>query len=297
MEKQKQAFLYAIAAVLFWSTVATVFKITLNHTDPLSLVLYASISSTLVLFLHLLFTKKISLLKTVTKTTLIRSALLGLLNPFLYYIVLFKAYDLLPAQQAQPLNYMWPIMLVLLSAPLLKQKISPKSIIAIFISFTGAFIISTQGRLSNFKPTDPFGVTLALGSSIVWALYWIYNIKQKQDVVLSLFLNFCFGTIYMLITFSLLFKFQPLTVTAVCGSIYVGIFEMGITFIVWLKALKLSSKTAHVANLIYLAPFISLIFIALVLKENIHPSTIAGLTLIIIGIIIQKRLSLKSSPK
>jgi drug/metabolite transporter (DMT)-like permease len=297
MEKQKQAFLYAIAAVLFWSTVATAFKITLDHTDPLSLVLYASISSTLVLFLHLLFTKKKSLLKTVTKTTLIRSALLGLLNPFLYYIVLFKAYDLLPAQQAQPLNYLWPIMLVLLSAPLLKQKISPKSIIAIFISFTGAFIISTQGRLSNFKPTDPFGVTLALGSSIIWALYWIYNIKQKQDAVLTLFLNFCFGTIYMLIIFSLLFKFQPVTLPAICGSIYVGIFEMGITFIVWLKALKLSSKTAHVANLIYLAPFISLIFIALVLKENIHPSTIAGLTLIIIGIIIQKRLSLKSSQK
>ncbi|MHC5076199.1 MAG: DMT family transporter [Planctomycetota bacterium] len=297
MEKQKQAFLYAIAAVLFWSTVATAFKITLDHIDPLSLVLYASISSTLVLLLNLIFTKKIPLLKTVTKTALARSALLGLLNPFLYYIVLFKAYDLLPAQQAQPLNYLWPIMLVLLSAPLLKQKISPKSIIAIFISFTGAFIISTQGRLSNFKPTDPFGVTLALGSSIIWALYWIYNIKQKQDVVLSLFLNFCFGTIYMLITFSLLFKFQPLTVTAVCGSIYVGIFEMGITFLVWLKALKLSSKTAHVANLIYLAPFISLIFIALVLKENIHPSTIAGLTFIIIGIIIQKRLSLKSSPK
>jgi drug/metabolite transporter (DMT)-like permease len=289
MEKQKQAYLYAAAAVLFWSTVATAFKISLRHIDPMSLVLYASISSTFVLFLHLLITKKFHLLKTITKTDLLRSALLGLLNPFLYYIVLFKAYDLLPAQQAQPLNYLWPIMLVLLSIPLLKQKVNLKSVLAILISFIGAFVISTQGRILNFKPTNSIGVTLALGSSIIWALYWIYNIKQKKDPTLTLFLNFAFGTAYMLITFALIFEFQPLTTPAVLGSIYVGLFEMGLTFILWLKALKLSAKTVSVANLIYLAPFISLIFITLLLKETIHPSTIIGLTLIITGIIIQKR--------
>jgi len=297
MEKQKQAFLYAMTAVIFWSTVATAFKITLRHTDAISLVLYASLTSTTVLFLHLLFRKKVHLLKAVTQSDLVRSALLGLMNPFLYYIVLFQAYDRLPAQQAQPLNYLWPIMLVLLSIPLLKQNITPTSIIAILISFCGAFIISTQGQLSNIKPSDPIGVTLALGSSIIWALYWIYNLKQKQDPVLTLFLNFCFGSAYMLITFLLFFKFQPLSAPAVVGCIYVGLFEMGLTFIVWLYALKLSRKTAYIANLIYLAPFISLFFIHFILVESVHPSTVIGLFLIITGIIIQKRLSLKSKPE
>ncbi|MHC4279974.1 MAG: DMT family transporter [Planctomycetota bacterium] len=288
MEKQKQAYLYAAVAVLFWSTVATAFKITLRHTNPMSLVLYASITSVLVLFLHLLFTNKIPLLKTITKTDLLRSAILGLLNPFLYYIILFKAYDLLPAQQAQPLNYLWPIMLVLLSIPLLKQKISLKSIIAILISFSGAFVISTQGKILSFKPTNSLGVTLALGSSVIWALYWIYNLKQKNDHVLTLFLNFCFGTVYMLIAMLLFFKFQPLNREVILGSIYVGLFEMGLTFVFWLKALKLSAKTASVANLVYLSPFISLFFIRFILAEPIHPSTILGLALIISGILIQK---------
>ena len=36
-----------------------------------------------------------------------QSLLPGLLNPCLYYLVLFKAYELLPAQQAQALNYSW----------------------------------------------------------------------------------------------------------------------------------------------------------------------------------------------
>ncbi|MHC4265825.1 MAG: DMT family transporter [Planctomycetota bacterium] len=288
MEKQKKAYLYATAAVFFWSTVATAFKITLRHIDPMSLVLYASIASCIVLFINLLITKKIPLLKTATKTDVIRSALLGLLNPFLYYIILFKAYNLLPAQQAQPLNYLWPIMLVLLSVPLLKQKVSLKSILAIIVSFTGAFIISTKGQILNFKPTNPLGVTLALGSSIIWALYWIYNLKQKNDPALTLFLNFCFGTVYMLIAMLLIFKFRPLTIPVIIGSIYIGLFEMGITFIFWLKALKLSEKTASIANLVYLAPFISLFFIRFILAEPIHPSTILGLALIITGIFIQK---------
>jgi len=101
----------------------------------------------------------------------------------------------------------------------------------------------------------------------------------------------------MLITFLLFFKFQPLSAPAVVGCIYVGLFEMGLTFIVWLYALKLSRKTAYIANLIYLAPFISLFFIHFILVESVHPSTVIGLFLIITGIIIQKRLSLKSKPE
>ena len=43
------------------------------------------------------------------------------------------------------------------------------------------------------------------------------------------------------------------------GGVYIGLFEMGITFLVWLKALKNAKTTAHVVNLIYLVPFLSLL--------------------------------------
>ena len=72
------------------------------------------------------------------------------------------------------------------------------------------------------------------------------------------------------------------------GGVYIGMFEMGITFLVWLKALRNAKTTAHVVNLIYLVPFLSLCVIALVLGEKILPSTIVGLVLIITGIVLQK---------
>ena len=69
------------------------------------------------------------------------------------------------------------------------------------------------------------------------------------------------------------------------GAIYVGIFEMRIAFLIWLKALKISTS-AQVSNLIYLSPFI-LIIIHLIVGEKILFSTVIGLTLIVTGIIIQ----------
>jgi drug/metabolite transporter (DMT)-like permease len=75
------------------------------------------------------------------------------------------------------------------------------------------------------------------------------------------------------------------------GAIYIGLFEMGITFVLWLKALQLSKTTAQVSNFIYLVPFISLIVIHFTVGENIYPSTIIGLMFIIAGILLQQYVS------
>jgi drug/metabolite transporter (DMT)-like permease len=213
---------------------------------------------------------------------------LGFLNPFLYYVVLFKAYSLLPAQEAQPLNYTWSIMLVLLSIPLLKQNIKFISILAILISYLGVLIISTHGNISALKFTDPYGVLLALGSAVIWALFWIYNIKDKRDEVAKLFLNFIFGFFFILIAILFSSKMKVSSMPGFLGAAYVGLFEMGITFVLWLKALKLSNTTAQVSNLIYLSPFVSLVLIHFVVGERILFSTIIGLIFIVAGILIQQ---------
>lgn len=292
MEKQKKAYFCALLAVVFWSTSASAFKICLSpehlNVPVLSLLFGASLVSSVAMFLNLLLSRKVGLLKSLSKDDLVRSAFLGFLSPFLYYTVLFKAYSILPAQEAQPLNFVWPLMLVLLSVPILKQKIHARDIAAILVSFLGVLIISTQGHLLSFKLTDPLGVALAVGSSIPWALYWIYNVKDKQDEVVRLFLNFTFASVYV---FVLMLSVGELRVPSLYGALgvtYVGLFEMGITFLIWLKALKLARSTASVTSLVYMVPFLSLIVIYFVLGEQILPSTIAGAAFIVGGIALQK---------
>jgi drug/metabolite transporter (DMT)-like permease len=290
MTRVKQSYIYAGLAVLFWSTIPTVFKIGLGELDVLTMLTIATFTSTIVLFVLLISLKKFDLFKKTTGAQLLSSAFLGLLNPFFYYIILLKAYRLLPGQVAQPLNMIWPIILVFLSVPILKQSIPRKSFIALFISFAGVYIISSQGHPLKPGSSNPLGVALATGSSVFWAIYFIYNVKDKRDESVKLFTNFLFASFFLAITTFINGNWHPIiSLKGLSASVYVGIFEMGLTFFFWLKALQLAETSDKVSNLVYLAPFISMILLYFIIKEPVYYTTPVGLILIISGIYIQNR--------
>lgn len=285
---QRKAYVFALLAIFFWSTVPTAFKISLKELDILPMLTIASVTSAMVLFIAVITSGKGNLLLKFTGRELFSSAALGLVNPFVYYLILLKAYSLLPAQVAQPLNMIWPIILVFLSVPLLMQRIPARSFVALFISFAGVYIISSQGKLMNPGQSDPLGILLATGSSVFWSFYFILNVKDKRDESIKLFLNFFFGSVYFLLAMIISGRFQ-LNPAGIAASVYIGLFEMGLSFLFWLKALQLASSTDRISNLVYLAPFISLIFVHFILNEKVFLTTPAGLLLIILGIIIQSR--------
>ncbi|MFH1296001.1 MAG: DMT family transporter [Bacteroidota bacterium] len=290
MKNQRKAYLFALSAVFCWSTIGSAMKISLRYIDFIPLLLLANLVAVMILFITLALQHKIRLWQRLRPGDWGRSAILGLLNPFLYYLVLLEAYNLLQAQEAGTLNYIWPLVLVLLSIPLLKQRISGWSLVAILISFTGLLIISTRGDILGLSFSSPLGVALAVSSSLFWALYWVLNMKDPREDVSKLFLNFCFGFIYILILYLIRGDFEIPGWQGIAGSVYLGIFEMGLTFLLWLKALKYSSNTAKVSNLIYLSPFISLIIIRYTVGETILLSTVIGLSFIISGIVLQQYL-------
>jgi drug/metabolite transporter (DMT)-like permease len=112
--------------------------------------------------------------------------------------------------------------------------------------------------------------------------------KDKRDEGVKLLLNFTFGSIYLVLSMIISGKIHISGgMTGIFTSIYVGIFEMGLTFFFWLKALQMASTTAKVSNLVYLAPFISLIFVHYILHEPVYYTTPVGLVFIITGILVQ----------
>ena len=179
MQNQTQAYLYAAVTVLFWSTVATAFKLSLRHVGPDVLVFYSSAVSVAVLLCITLATGRLGQLREWNIGDLRISLGLGFLNPFLYYLVLFKAYDLLPAQEALTLNFTWPMVLALFSILLLRQPIGTRAVAAMAISFAGVALIATRGDPLGLDLASPRGVALALGSTLIWTLYWIYGVKGR----------------------------------------------------------------------------------------------------------------------
>ena len=94
---------------------------------------------------------------------MLRAGLLGVLNPLLYYLVLFEAYDLLPAQEAQALNYTWAITLSLLSVPFLGQKLSLQELGAIMLAYLGVLFIATHGNLLALEFSNTTGRAIGPG--------------------------------------------------------------------------------------------------------------------------------------
>lgn len=284
-----KALIYAILATICWSTVATAFKKTLFYFDNnvIGVLFFSNLFAVIALFLILWREKSVSLLLSPKKKILRLSLLRGLINPFIYYLILFKSYSLLPGSVAQPLNYTWPIVLTVLTSILFHQKLKPIYLFALCISFLGVAVIATQGRPFSFSVVNPMGVLLAISSSIVWSIYWILNMRDPSDLRIKLFLNFSIGFILItLITISS----QPLgwpSWKGLLGTIWIGFFEMGITFYFWLKALETAKNIYIVNNIVYLSPFLSLIFLHFIANEIITFSSFIGLFIIISGILIQ----------
>jgi drug/metabolite transporter (DMT)-like permease len=285
---QRAAYAYGLVTVLLWSTVASAFKISLRHLDVAQLLLYASAVSLFVLGTILVVRGKFGLVLACSGRECARSVGLGFLNPFLYYAVLFKAYELLPAQEAQPLNYTWALTLAYLSVPLLGQRIGWREIAAGLVSYSGVLVIATRGEPFALRFSSPLGVFLALGSTVIWALYWILNARDERDPVVGLFLNFALGFPFVLVFCLLVSDVRVAGVSGLLGAAYVGTFEMGVTFATWLMALKRSENAAKVSNLIFLSPFLSLLFIRFLVGEEILVSTFAGLVLIVGGLLLQR---------
>jgi drug/metabolite transporter (DMT)-like permease len=288
MSDQRTAYAYGITTVLFWSTVATAFKLALAQLDVLQLILYASLTSATVLLVALVWQGRAHALWPTFCAHWRISLIAAALNPFTYYLILFAAYDRLPAQVAQPINYTWAIVLTLLSMVILKQRMTIRDLLAAAICYTGVVVIASQGEWHLDSIAQPLGIVLALASTLIWAIYWIVNMRDQREPLLALCLNFLCA-VPMALAACLLFS-DPLVGFGVGlgAAVYIGIFEMGLAFLCWSQALRLAVNTSRVSNLIFLAPFLSLLLIHYVLGEPIYTSTFIGLGVIVAGLLLQK---------
>ena len=265
---------------------ATAFKLTLRVLDPFQMLLVASWASLAVLGLALLMRREPRFGAPTSARELGLAALSGLLNPLLYYLVLFTAYDLLPAQQAQPLNYTWPLALAVLSAPLLGKAVPRRAFVGLAVGLVGVAVVATRLRPSAVARTDLAGILLAIGSSVVWASFWVVNLRRSGSPLAKIFWSFVFGAPAVTIAWAALSSTEGMTLAGLAGGSYIGCFEMGIAFVLWLTAMDRAPNPGLIGNVAYLAPFLSLLPIRLVLGEHIHWTAAAGLILIVSGIVV-----------
>ncbi len=290
---ERSALGYALASVLLWSTVATAFKLGLKTLEPLQMLWLGSCFSLLFFALYAWATGALHLIRACRPKDLAKLAFMGVLNPFLYYLLLFEAYDRLPAQIAQPLNYTWAITLALLAVPLLKQPLTRWGLLGMIVSYMGVLILlsggENSGGLKMNASLDLVGIFLALASTLVWAGYWLTTTRFSYHPAVLMSISFTVGTPLVGLACLMSTGLPSLTLSHLGYGAWVGLVEMGVTFLMWHQALKKTRHAGRIGQLIFLAPFISLLLINYVLGESVQGTSVLGLIGIVAGLVIARR--------
>lgn len=288
--KERRALTYALASVALWSTVATGFKLALNALAPVQLLLLGcAVALAFFAALRPFVSAKL------TGRQHLAAATLGLVNPLAYYLILFEAYDRLPAQIAQPLNFTWAIALALLAIPLLRQKLSARGWAGVVIGYVGVVVILTEGKFDGLGHFDPLGVALALGSAVIWAWYWIMTVRLGIHPVPLMLNGFAVATGLVALACWATVGLPGLSLETLGYGAWVGLVETGVAFLLWQRAMATTAQAGKLGALIFLAPFLSLVLIATVLGEVIHPSAVVGLALIAAGLVLSRWPSARDS--
>lgn len=264
---QSKAIIQSLAAVLLWSMLAYL-ALQLSRMPPFLLVGSALVIGSLCSI------NKISQWR-VPFTTL----LLGVYGLFGFHFCLFLALRYAPPVQANLINYLWPLLIVLLSPVFLSgYALKPRHIAAAGLGFAGAMLIVTGGKF-DFRPAYGLGYLLATMSAFIWASYSLMTkrVKPFPNAAIGLFCLVA-GALSLLMHFTLE-RSYALSFHDVPFLLMLGLGPMGAAFFLWDAALK-NGDPRMIGSLAYLTPLLSTLM--LITTGNGVFTTISAIAMLLI---------------
>ncbi|MFH0971399.1 MAG: DMT family transporter [Candidatus Micrarchaeota archaeon] len=279
------AYFYLALTILSWSAIPATSKIALAELDNFQLLFYTGMVGVVSLLIANAYEGKFRLIKKYGKFDFLIMFLMGALGIFLYHVFLFYGYGNAPAGQANVFNYLWPVFIVLFSAPILKEKLSAASIIAISISFIGAMIAFTGG--SGFAGEYAAAYASAGIAAVCYGLFSVLGKKLAYDKTSSMLVYYISSAI-LVIPATLMYSsiVIPKSINTIVSILFLGGIANSIAFIFWFKALE-KGNTQKIANLAYAIPLLAMVWTYFLNSEMVSAYSIIGLLLILAGIALQ----------
>ena len=288
MQKKSMAYVYVAMTILLWGSVPAVGKMILNDLSPLQVMFYSSLMSTLVIGVMVFSQRRlITTMRNYEKKDFMCFLYLGFIGTFMYCVLQFAGLKYTSAQEANIINYTWPIWIIIFSIFILKLKINWRIVVAILLSFIGIYIAISGGTLSGFSMGHLKGNIFALMAAVCYGFFCVTAKKYSFETFTSMFCYFLVATILSGICVVIFSSFPLLNLDQIFAFFWLGGISNGMGFVFWFMALK-HGDVAKMSNIIFLTPFVGLVFIYFINKETIYPASIIGLMLIVFGIILQQ---------
>ena len=284
-----RADLLAIGAIVLWASLAAL-ATSLSNIPPflltgIGLVVGSLISIPLSGF-------KLSAWKVPSRTLMV-----GVYGLFGYHLMLFIALQTAPAVEANLVNYLWPLLIVVL-APLFSRhlKLGPRHTIAASAGFTGAAIaITSAGSVSGLFGFE-VGYLFAFAAAVIWATYSLMTTKLPAFPTSAIGL---FGLVSGVLAIGAHFVLEA---PAVISSsdwvllVILGLGPLGGAFYFWDAALKIGDPR-RIGLLAFLTPLLSTTLLLVVSGRALSWQLLLATALIVGGALLGSRSSREPKPK
>lgn len=296
MGKVKREYILAFTTVLLWGTLPSISKLIINKLSPVTTTFYVSLIAAMTLLIINAVRKGPDFYRIYSLRDYCRIAGLGFLGLFCYTTLYYIGLERLTSQLAGIINYMWPVMIILFSCLILKERFTIRKVTAMSVSFAGMMLICAQGMLGEASGNSLAGMLCCFAAAVCYGLYSALN--KKYDYDQWIVLNVAFGVTALLSGIWCFADdgFVEPDGPMLAGLLWIGVFVNGIAYVLWGIAINIG-ETAKISILAYICPFLSLVFGRVLLDEHISPLSFAGVILIIGGVLIQSEIGKKKKHK
>lgn len=206
----------------------------------------------------------------------------GVFGYFGYHFCLFYAFRFAPAIEANLINYLWPVILVILGAAVFpEQKLKSYHIVGAALSVIGSVLL-VFGKGADLKWENGIGYLLALGAALIWPIYSIGKKKLPPTSIWAIG-SFCFFS--SVLCFMTHYFIEPRVVLQFHDAwklFFMGIGPFGLAFYCWDLALR-KGDTKVMGALAYLTPVLSTVGLVLFAGQEMVFTTFLSMLLIIGG--------------
>ncbi|QAY85621.1 aromatic amino acid exporter YddG [Pseudomonas arsenicoxydans] len=209
----------------------------------------------------------------------------GFVGIFVYHGLYFFALKAAPAAEASLINYLWPLLLVLLSAFAAGEKLHKRQMLGALLGLAGTAFIMQQHTPVTGAAMPVAGYLAAFGCALIWAGYSVIN-RRFSEVPSSIIGGICGLSAVCGLICHLAFEttVRP-DFNQWAAIVVLGLGPVGMAFLAWDHATKHGSL-ATLGALSYLAPLISTLLLIAAGRSQAGPILIVPAILIIAGAVI-----------
>ena len=284
-----RAYLFAVVPIVLWASTPLLVTELAAELPILQVNWLVTGFSIVSLSLTITVLKRWGKLREYSKKEMGTMLVLGATGLFPYTTLYYLAFALAPAAAGNSniINYLWPIWIVILAIPILKERLGWKKILGIALSFAGVYLILTGGQWIRFRLEHLPAYLSAAAGAFFWGLFSVQNKRHRFEALTAMFVYsvaafLCFAAVALLASPLV----WPTTRSWLLLFLLGGIVN-GFSYLFWILALR-AGDTAKIANLVYFTPFLALIYLAVFRGISIKATQLVALIFILAGPILQE---------